>query len=120
VQQQCLPPATRLTPAGLGQPRSGLPLLGPRDAFGLLQYHGHHGTAGHLDGREPFSVQTIWFLSEFEQENGGTRILPDSSHWRRRPRAPLGHTLHPAPVEERERQSQSDEQLFADESIAAT
>ena len=45
-----------------------------------LDYPGHHGTAGHLDGREPFTVQTIWFLSGFEQENGGTCILPDSSH----------------------------------------
>ena len=56
-------------------------------------YPYHQGTAGHLDGREPFTVQTIWFMSELDHENGGTRILPSSALWRRTPRRPRGHTL---------------------------
>jgi hypothetical protein len=56
-------------------------------------YPYHQGTAGHLEGREPFTVQTIWFMSELNHENGGTRILPSSALWRRTPRRPQGHTL---------------------------
>lgn len=56
-------------------------------------YPYHQGTAGHLDGQEPFTVQTIWFMSELDHENGGTRILPSSALWRRTPRRPQGHTL---------------------------
>eukprot|EP01048_Picozoa_sp_COSAG05_P030047 COSAG05_NODE_10224_length_577_cov_0.788703_1_plen_165_part_10 len=28
-------------------------------------YPGHQGTAGHLDGLEPFTVQTIWMMEDF-------------------------------------------------------
>ena len=37
-------------------------------------YPYHQGTAGHLDGNEPFTVQTIWFMSELDHENGANTI----------------------------------------------
>eukprot|EP01051_Picozoa_sp_SAG22_P012409 SAG22_NODE_1288_length_4868_cov_5.920109_3_plen_298_part_00 len=41
-------------------------------------YPGHQRTAGHLDGKEPYTVQTIWMLEDFSAENGGTHVLPRS------------------------------------------
>ena len=31
-------------------------------------YPGHQRTAGHLDGKEPYTVQTIWMLEDFTRE----------------------------------------------------
>ena len=45
-------------------------------------YPGHQGTAGHLDGLEPFTVQTIWMMEDFSDANGATRVLP-RSHMKR-------------------------------------
>jgi ectoine hydroxylase-related dioxygenase (phytanoyl-CoA dioxygenase family) len=65
-------------------------------------------------------VQTIWFLSELDHENGGTRILPSSALWKRVPRRPRGHTLVQLGEEELAAQSAMDEERFAKESIPAT
>eukprot|EP01043_Picozoa_sp_COSAG02_P039195 COSAG02_NODE_3077_length_7420_cov_2.080453_2_plen_399_part_00 len=48
-------------------------------------FPGHQGTAGHLDGLEPYTVQTIWMMEDFSQANGGTRVLPSSHLKRHRP-----------------------------------
>ena len=48
-------------------------------------FPGHQGTAGHLDGLEPYTVQTIWMMEDFSKANGGTRVLPSSHLKRHRP-----------------------------------
>lgn len=50
-------------------------------------FPGHQGTAGHLDGLEPYTVQTIWMVEDFSQANGGTRVLPSSHLKRHGPRS---------------------------------
>jgi hypothetical protein len=95
--------------------------LGRRWKGGLhSDYPYHQGTAGHLDGQEPFTVQTIWFMSELDHENGGTRILPSSALWRRTPRRPQGHTLEVLDEQIVAQQKEMDEEKFAQESIPAT
>lgn len=48
-------------------------------------FPGHQRTAGHLDGLEPYTVQTIWMIEDFSPANGGTRVLPSSHLKRHRP-----------------------------------
>ena len=66
------------------------------------------------------AVQTIWFMSELDHENGGTRILPSSALWKRTPRRPRMHTLNELPEDLAAAQKELDEAKFAEESIPAT
>ena len=116
-----LPPGENGKNDAQGNMGASLEQLQQRWKGGLhSDYPYHQGTAGHLDGKEPFTVQTIWFMSELDHENGGTRILPSSALWKRTPRRPRMHTLNELPEDLAAAQKELDEAKFAEESIPAT
>ena len=116
-----LPPGENGKSDAQGNRGASLEELQQRWKGGLhSDYPYHQGTAGHLDGKEPFTVQTIWFMSELDHENGGTRILPSSALWKRTPRRPRMHTLNELPEDLAAAQKELDEAKFVEESIPAT
>jgi ectoine hydroxylase-related dioxygenase (phytanoyl-CoA dioxygenase family) len=85
-------------------------VLGPEYKLGSLNYRSAYPNEG---GLQPLHVDmglliddsgsrvcnTIWLLDDFTPENGATRAVPGSHHWKQRPQAVLEDANAPHPQE---------------------
>ncbi len=60
-----------------------------------------HCDAGALPDERGYTVcNTIWLLDDFTRQNGATRVIPGSQHWKQLPQAALPDPAAPHPEEE--------------------